>query len=511
MNALQNVVRTFRSARRAGLKACTTSDFARRWDSYVVSAFPPSLCFGAARRSAKRGGGRRTVTAIVLCSTALTASACGSESETPTSTSTPAATTAADRRTLRPVSLPDLSRAGESVGKQLRDGYASLMATTQKPGTSDLELGNAYGEMGRLLMAAEYREAAEQCFLNAQALAPADARWPYLLALLYNDLGDAAKSVASFERAFQLQPDDLPTLVWLGSAYLDQGRAAQAEPLFIKALSLQPRSVPALFGLGRTALAKQEYSRAADHLEQALSLDPKARVIHYPLAMAYRGMGNVERAEAHLRQRGPGEILPPDPLRAQLDGLLESAVAYEVRGAHALDQGEWAAAADYFRKGIELAPTEPSLRHKLGTALAMTGDTQGATQQFEEVTRRWPAFAKAQYSYGVVLAASGRHRDAIAHFMAAVKSEPAYVEAHLQWAEALRNSGRFEESLPRYEQAMRLDPRVAEARLGYAMALAGLERYDEARAQLTEGRTLYPTRPEFADTLARLPLEARSK
>ena len=271
----------------------------------------------------------------------------------------------------------------------------------------------------------------------------------------------------------------------------------------MKALSLQPRSVPVLFGLGRAALARHEYSRAVDYLEQALSLDPKARVIHYPLAMAYRGMGNLEQAEAHLRQRAPGEILPPDPLREQLDSLLESAVAYEVRGAHALDEGEWTAAADYFRKGIELAPTEPSLRHKLGTALAMTGDTQGATQQFEEVTRRWPTFAKAQYSLGVILAASGRHREAIEHFAAAVKSEPAYVEARLQWAEALRNSGRFEESLPHYEQAMRLDPRVAEARLGYAMALAGLKRYDEARVQLTEGRTLYPTRPEFAETLAR--------
>jgi tetratricopeptide (TPR) repeat protein len=409
------------------------------------------------------------------------------------------------RSSLRPVALPDLSRAGESVAKQLRDGYTSLMATTQKPGTPDLELARAYGEMGRLLMAAEYREAAEPCLLNAQALAPADARWPYHLALLYKDLGKATDSVASFERAAQLQPDDLATLVWLGNAYLDQGRAEQAEPLFMKALSRQPRSVPVLFGLGRTALARQEYSRAVDYLEQALSVDPKARVIHYPLAMAYRGMGNLEQAEAHLSQRGPGEILPPDPLREQLDGLLESAVAYEVRGAHALDEGEWAAAANYFRKGIELAPTEPSLRHKLGTALAMTGDTQGAAQQFEEVTRRWPKFAKAQYSLGVLLAANGRYREAIEHFAAAVKSEPAYVEAQLQWAEALRNSGRFEESLAHYDQAMRLDPRVAEARLGYAMALAGLKRYDEARAQLTEGQTRYPTRPEFADALARLP------
>jgi tetratricopeptide (TPR) repeat protein len=222
--------------------------------------------------------------------------------------------------------------------------------------------------------------------------------------------------------------------------------------------------------------------------------------------MAYRGMGNLEQAEAHLRQRAPGEILPPDPLREQLDGLLESAVAYEVRGARALDDAEWTKAVEYFRKGIELAPGEPSLRHKLGTALAMTGDTQGAATQFEEVTRRWPTFAKAQYSLGVILAASGRHREAIEHFAAAVKSEPAYVEAQLQWAEALRNSGRFGESLPHYEQAMRLDPRIADARLGYAMALAGLKRYDDARVQLTEGRMLYPTRPEFAETLARLPI-----
>ncbi|MEO8256412.1 MAG: tetratricopeptide repeat protein [Acidobacteriota bacterium] len=415
-----------------------------------------------------------------------------------------AAPAAPDRQTLRQVSLPDLSRAGESVARQLRDGYASLMAVSGQPGASDIELGNAYGQMGRLLMAAEYRETAEQCFLNAQSLMPADGRWPYHLALLYKDLGDAAKSVAALERAAQLQPADLPTLVWLGDAYLDQGRAADAEPLFMTALALQPRSVPVLFGLGRTALARQDHSRAVDYLEQALSLDPKARVIHYPLAMAYRGMGNLDQAEAHLRQRSPGEIVPPDPVRQQLDGLLESAVAYEVRGAHALDEGQWTAAADYFRKGIELAPTEPSLRHKLGTALAMTGDTAGATQQFEEVTRRWPTFAKAQYSLGVILAANGRHRDAIDHFAAAVRSEPAYVEPQLQWAEALRNSARFEESLSHYQQAMHLDPRLAEARLGYAMALAGLKRYDEARVQLSEGRTLYPSRPEFAEMLARL-------
>jgi tetratricopeptide (TPR) repeat protein len=431
----------------------------------------------------------------------LVLSGCGSKAGTETAAT--AASAPVDRSTLRTVSLPDLSKLDAPVQKQLRDGYAVLTAKVGQAAISDVDLGFAYGEMGKLLMAAEYRDGAEPAFLNAEALTPNERRWPYYLAHLYKLKGDATKATASFERALRLKPDDLPTLVWLGSAYLDEGRAADAEPLFSTAFSIAPRSVPVLFGLGRTALAKQQYTRAIDYLEQALTLDPKAVVIHFPLAMAYRGLGDVQKAEAHLRVRGPGDIRPPDPLMQELDAILESAVAYEVRGAQALDESNWTAAAEYFRKGIALAPNEPSLRHKLGTALAMSGDPR-AIEQFEEVTRRWPKFAKAQYSLGLILASSGHNREAIDHFSAAVKSDPAYSEARLQLAEMLRASGRFQESLPQYEQTIALNPRLPEARLGFGMALAGLKRTDEARKQLGEGAKIFPDRREFADALSSL-------
>src|SRR4029453_4017199 len=70
------------------------------------------------------------------------------------------------------------------------------------------ELANDYGEMGRLLMAAEYRDAAEPCFLNAQALAPDDARWPHYLAHLYRLRNEPARSAAMFERTLELRPGD---------------------------------------------------------------------------------------------------------------------------------------------------------------------------------------------------------------------------------------------------------------------------------------------------------------
>ena len=409
-----------------------------------------------------------------------------------------------DRKALRTVTLPDLSRAASTVQTQLRDQSAVLSAAMQSSGTTDADLGRAYGEMGKLLMAAEFREAAEPCFLNAEALAPAEIRWPYYLAHLSKLRGNPAGAREGFERAHQVAPDDVPTLVWLGNAYLDEGRASDAEPMFARALSLQPRLIAALFGMGRVALAKQEYARAVDYLEQAQLQDPKAVTIHYQLALAYRGKGETEKAEAHMRQRGPGDVRPPDPLMRELDSLLESGVAYEVRGAQALDEAKWDAAAAYFRKGIELSPDEPSLRHKLGTALAMTGDNAGAYKQFDEVTRRWPRFAKAQYSLGVMLAGAGRHQEAIAHLTAAVQSEPSYVEAHLQLAESLRAAGRLDAAIVEYDETVRLDPRVAQARFGAAMALAALKRFDQARQRLTEGARLHPDRPEFSQALAQL-------
>ena len=442
------------------------------------------------------GFSRTGIVAICLLLTA----ACNSKSAT-VAVSPPAPV---DRASLGAVALPDLTRiASESVQHQLNDGYAALTAKTGAAGVSDADLAAAYGEMGKLLMAAEFRDSAEPALLNAEALAPSDVRWPYYLAHLYTVRGDATRATASFERALKLKQDDVPTLVWLGNAYLDQGRPAEAEPLFTRAFSIEPRSIAVLFGLGQTALAKQEHAVAVERFEQALALDPHAVVIRYPLALAYRALGNAASAEANMASRGPGEIRPRDPLMLELDLMLESAVSYEVRGARALDEADWDAAAAYFRKGITLAPDEPSLRHKLGTALAMKNDP-AAVAEFQEVTRRWPKFAKAHYSLGVILASSGRPREAIEHFSTAVKHEPAYSEARLQLAETLRSAGRYADSLPQYEETIKLNPRLAEARLGYGIALASLGHVDAARVQFADGARIFPERPGFGDALNRL-------
>jgi tetratricopeptide (TPR) repeat protein len=406
--------------------------------------------------------------------------------------------------TLRPVTLPDLSRLEPSVQAQIRDRYAALERLQQAPSAGPAALGEAYGEVGKVLMAAEFSDLAEPSFLNARAMAPGDHRWPYYLAHIYRTRGLLPRAAEFFNEALARRPDDVATLVWLGELQLAAGHPDAAEALFGRALALDSQLVAARFGLGRAAVAKQDHRTAIEHLEAALALDREALNVHYPLAMAYRGLGDLARAEAHLRQQGKFEILPPDPLMQELRTLLASAISYELQGTRELTSGHYGEAAQHFRRGLTLDPSNPSLRHKLGTALHMLGQPDAARQMFEQVVKDSPEFARAQYSLGVLLESDGRRAEALERYAAAVMHQPGYAEARMRLAGLLRVLGEPGEALAHYEEVLATDPRLPEALFGSAMALIRLRRYQDARTRLEEARRVFPDQPGFAHALARL-------
>jgi tetratricopeptide (TPR) repeat protein len=418
------------------------------------------------------------------------------------------------RRNARPVTLPDLSRVDAGVQAQVKERYDTLRKAMNGSST-DAELATAYGQYGMVLQAAEFFDAAEPCYLNAQALAPEEMRWPYYLADLHKSRGETDAAETAFKRVLQLKPDDLATLIWLGRLHLDQGRPEEAEPLFTKALNLAPRDVSVLAGLGRVAVARRDYKRAVNYLEEALAIDPEAESLHAPLAAAYRGLGQLDKAQPHLRQWRNRDLPVPDPLQQEMDLLLESGLSYELRGIREFEVRDWKAAAEHFRKGLALtqtnSPLRRSLQHKLGTALYLGGDVAGAQTQFEAVVQAGPAggideaTAKAHYSLGVLLASQGQpSAKVLPHFEAAVKYQPNYVEAHLAFADYLRRNGHPDSALKEYRETLEINPRQFVARLGYAMCLVHLRRDRDARDWLDEATRLFPDHPEFKIALARV-------
>jgi tetratricopeptide (TPR) repeat protein len=294
----------------------------------------------------------------------------------------------------------------------------------------------AFGDMGSLLTAAEYYDAAEVCFENARTLAPRDRRWPYFLGHVYRLENDPARAISAFEQALALSPDEVPALVWLADMHLAQSRPEAAEPLLTRARSLEQESGAVRFGLGRVALARNDFAGAVTHLERALQLAPQASSVHYPLALAYRGLGRRAEAEAHLRQRGEVDLPPADPLLDGLFGLLQNASAHEVRGSRAMAERRWDDAVASLRQAIELAPGNAFSRLNLATSLYMRGDADGALEQYRAAVRLSPGLARAHFGIGVLMDERGRDGDAIEAFATAVRHDPGYAEARFSLANA---------------------------------------------------------------------------
>ena len=407
------------------------------------------------------------------------------------------------------VVLPDPTTVEEWAHDRIRERYVAVQALLDRdPPPTAADRAAAYGSLGLILMAASAYDPAEASFLNAAAHAPGDMRWPYYLGqfnLLREDFAEAAKR---FERVLELAPSDLATLIELGDAYLYLDRFEEAARVFSHATVIDSSAAAAWAGVGRVAFATRDYPSAAEALERALELDPGSTRVHYPLAMVYRSLGQRDRAASHLERfsgggqrfdirRGGRWPVSPDPLMLEYYNLLESATAFEHRGNQALDEGDFPAAIEFFRRAVELDPDNPSVRQRLGAALAFNGDTRGAAEQLEAALRLAPEFALAHVGLATVWAHQGRFQEAIERYQLALEYQPGYIEARLGLAEVLRNSGRLQESLTHYAQVVEVEPGFVEAWVGRAESLIRLQRYAQAREWLNAMGHVHPGHPHL--------------
>ena len=90
--------------------------------------------------------------------------------------------------------LPDISALAPEIQQQIRNDYAALTAIDRDASRSASDRGEAYGSMGRRLLAVDYSEAAQPFLEKAQSLMPSDMRWPYYLGHAYRRGQDRAKA-----------------------------------------------------------------------------------------------------------------------------------------------------------------------------------------------------------------------------------------------------------------------------------------------------------------------------
>ena len=396
---------------------------------------------------------------------------------------------------------PDLTNLEQSVREQITTAQAALAALAKNPATTEAALAEAHGRLGEIYHAYSLTSAARDSYQNANRLAPKDFRWIYLLAKLDQQDGRFDDAIRRYRLALTLRSEYIAAFVNLGNIFLELNRLDEAAESFKSALKLDQNNPAAHYGLGQVAISKRSYAEAVEHFEKTLAQVPEANRVHYSLAMAYRGLGNVDKVKAHLAQQGTVGVRVSDPL---VDSLQESIAGERLhlsRGKIAFEAQRYEEAVNEFRKAVAANPESVAARVNLGAALTQSGDLNAAVEQFEAALRIEPGKANAHYNLAVLLARQNKHDQAIAHLRSALNVEPNDQSARFLLAQELNKSGRFDEALAEYA---RVDLSNEAALLEHVRLLYRQAQFKQALNSLEKGHAQYPQRGRTIVMLAYL-------
>jgi tetratricopeptide (TPR) repeat protein len=413
---------------------------------------------------------------------------------------------------LRPEDVPAPLQAellDPPVQAQFGERRAAVLRLLADPGVAAEPLADALGELGMAFHAYAYRAKAEACYGWAVKLAPRSFRWAYAAGVVRQEQGNGPDAADTFRRALALEPENVPARVRLADLAAQSGKGDEAESLYREALARDPDCAPAQVGLARLALERRRPAEAVDLLQRALAWQPDAVAIHQALGLAYRDLGDRDRARQHLRrvpdQKMAQEALPmADPFQAALDAARVGARGHDLRAMRAMNEGRFELAAIEFRQALLADPDRVYARHGLALALSRSGKHEEAVVALEELLRRDPSHAASRLLLSRVLAAQGRLAAARTGLEALLKESPGDAEARSQLADVCFEQGDLRAALDHYTRALALAPERTEARLGAGLTLVRLGQRRRALDVLLEEGPQESLDPQVALLAARL-------
>ena len=207
----------------------------------------------------------------------------------------------------------------------------------------------AWGRLGNVYLAHEWRAEAARCYRNAAKIDPDAFRWLYNLGrAVENDPVEAADVLA---QAIDLDSKYAPAHIYYANALRNSGKFKIAQRHFARALELAPQNPFSELRLGQLALSAKQFETARDHLQRALTLNPKQSEAHAALAQAYLALGDKNAANRHAQAaRIPTKYSEmPDPLYKEVQKAGVSKFWFTRRGR------QYFMAKDFERAVEELA------------------------------------------------------------------------------------------------------------------------------------------------------------
>jgi tetratricopeptide (TPR) repeat protein len=414
------------------------------------------------------------------------------------------------RATLVPVADADISGAEPLMQQAIRTARSEvaglLEAHESQPAARGSDaLAAAYGRLGALLLLVEVEAQADACLRNAMTLQPDEFRWPYYAGYLAMLAGNLDRAVDYLEKARSINPD-YPTLyVRLGKVRLDHSDLAEARAALEHVRDAPELASPANYYLGQIALLERRFDDAVTLLQAALAANPDATEVHYPLAQAYRALGDAEQARAQLalfKLRAPDIA---DPLLDELQAATKRSLPSFKRAIEAVRHGDYATAVHEFAAGLEVDPNNAAARISYARVLYLTGQTDAAVEELNRALASDPKQILGNFLQGVLRQQQGDLDGAAAAYRRTLELDPKHSGALFYLANLDFAAGRYAQAAEAYRAVVANDPSIAPARLLALVAArrAGTEE-SQIAADLKSLVDVYPDDPQARYALAAL-------
>lgn len=327
-------------------------------------------------------------------------------------------------------------------------------------------------------------ELAEQQFKESLRISPAnsDANYNYALFLLAR--GSPAPAVAHLLR---VRPQTEEVRLNLVRAYLRAAKVEEGLKLASAISEGKADDVQLHFSLGVLLASEKQYKSAELELEKASALRPETFEILYNLAQAYLRGGSPSKAEPVIQR-----ALKLEPDSAEAIYLLAQAYAEEARPVDALEllvrahklapentdviflmarlsmtQNFFEDAIPLLESGLKIAPRRADLRAALGESYFMSGRTEKAVSEFEELVKIDPS-ARSYAFLGLSYRHLGRFEEARKYFEQGLKKDPRNPACLFNVGFIEEHQGNYARAGELIEASLRGDPNFSDALLELA-------------------------------------------
>jgi tetratricopeptide (TPR) repeat protein len=426
--------------------------------------------------------------------------------------------------------LADASAADPEVIALIRDRVQQV-ERAPFDAARRVELGLAYEANGQMVLARE-------CYEQALARDPSQARWWYRLAMVRAQGGDLRGAIAAVDRAKAILPPYAPAFWRQGLWLLDEGDEAGAERAFRRAMEIDPSDPRGALGLARLELRRHRYAAAVQRTQQVIAEHPEHRYAHHLLGTAFRALGRADDARFALAVGATSQPEWPDPwnlvviqYRRGYAALLREAEAHfasrqldaatilleRLRQTHSEDVGVMSKlGAVYFEsnrvdeavrlltKAVEREPARLEARINLALCYWKRKDFDRAVAQADAAIALTPGAGAAYRAKGLALRDAGRPDAAVDTFRTAVRVDPADLKPLVWIGRIERERKRPREALAAFDEVTDRDPTNVDALVGGALARLDLGDPTGALAHLQRAASLNNRHPDLPAAWARI-------